>query len=91
MDYATYQSTAQPGSDFVATTGTLRFAPSLLAQSQTITVATTDDASDEADTETFGVNLAAATNATIVGYSNAGAARPGRVTIIDNDGPRPAP
>lgn len=62
VNYATSDSTAYAGSDYVATSGTLTFAPG--QTSQTITVAVTADGPPEAD-ENFLVTLSNAANAVI--------------------------
>jgi hypothetical protein len=68
--YATADGTATAGSDYRATSGTLTFAPG--QTSQTITVLVNGDRAGEAN-ETFFVNLASPTNATIAGGRGVGA------------------
>ena len=75
--YATANGTAVAGADYTATSGTVSFAPGELTK--TITVPISEDALDEAD-ETFSVNLATPTNATIADAQGLG-------TITDNDAP----
>jgi uncharacterized repeat protein (TIGR01451 family)/MYXO-CTERM domain-containing protein len=75
--YATASGTAVAGSDFVAASGTLTFAPG--STSQTVTVSITGDALDEVD-ETFTVALSAPVNATIADGTAVG-------TITDDDAP----
>ncbi len=77
LNYATSNGTAISGSDFIASTGTVTFAPGVT--SRTIAVAVRGDSLDEAD-ENFSVVLSAPTNATIADNT-------GIVTILDNDGP----
>jgi hypothetical protein len=62
VSYATANGTATAGSDFVATSGTLTFAPG--ETTRTILVRTLDDALSE-PAETFAVNLSNATGAVI--------------------------
>jgi hypothetical protein len=69
-------SGATEGSDFADATGTLNFAAG--ETSKTFNVATTNDALDEADTETFTATLAAPVNATLGTSSGTG-------SINDND------
>jgi len=76
VDYSMANGTAG-ATDYTAGTGTLTFAAGIT--SQTITVAISNDLLDELD-ETFTVNLASATNASIADASGLG-------TIVDNDGP----
>ena len=78
VNYATADGTASAGSDYVATSGTLTFAPG--QTSQTITVFVNGDRMDEPD-ETFLVKLSNPTNAAI-GRSQ------GTGTIV-NDDPHP--
>ena len=61
--YATADGTATAGSDYMAATGTLLFAPGEV--SQTIRVAILDDALDEADEESFAVTLSGPSGATL--------------------------
>ena len=74
--YATKDGTATAGSDYVAASGTLMFAPGEVTQ--TIRVAILDDAANEADEETFELTLARLVNATAADVSATG-------TIRDND------
>ena len=60
VDYATAGGTAEEGSDYIATSGTLAFAPGESAK--TITVATREDEVDE-ENETFTLNLSNAPTA----------------------------
>ena len=83
VDYATADGTAEAGSDYTTTSGTLTFAAG--DRTKTISVPVTDDTEVE-EAETFTVTLSDATNATIstVGRSGTG-------TIADNDGVQPPP
>ena len=63
VDYATANGTASAGSDFVATSGTLTFAPG--TTSQLISVTVNGDTTVEPD-ETFSINLSNATNASFI-------------------------
>ncbi len=76
VTYATADGTATAGSDYTATSGTLTFAPTVTAQ--TVTVLVTGDTSFEPN-ETFFVNLASPTNATIADGQGLG-------TITNDDG-----
>ncbi|MCB0033499.1 MAG: lamin tail domain-containing protein, partial [Anaerolineales bacterium] len=76
VDYATADDTATAGSDYVATADTLTFAAG--QTSQTITVETIGDITDEVD-ESFAVNLSNANQATIADATSV-------VTIIDDEG-----
>ncbi len=62
VGYATADGSATAGSDYVATSGTLTFAPGVTTQSISVTV--NGDTAIEPD-ETFSVNLGNPTNATI--------------------------
>ena len=62
VNYATVSGTASAGADFVASLGTLNFAPGVT--SQTVTVAILDDAVYEG-AETFAVTLSAPAGATL--------------------------
>ena len=75
VNYATSNATATAGSDYVATSGTLTFAPGVVTQTVTVTV--NGDTTVEPD-ETFLVTLSAPVNATI-------AAAQGTGTIINDD------
>jgi hypothetical protein len=75
VDYATIDGTATAGSDYLATSGTLTYAPG--ETSKTITVQVIGDRSAELN-ETFGVSLGNATGATIAGG-------PGIGTILDDE------
>jgi uncharacterized repeat protein (TIGR01451 family) len=75
VDYGTAAGTAAAGSDYVAQAGTLAFSPGVTTRS--ITVLVNGDALDE-DDETFFVDLANATNATIADGQ-------GQATILDDD------
>ena len=76
VSYATADGTATAGSDYMAATGTLLFAPGEV--SQTIRVAVLDDALHEADEEAFSLALSELRNATAADDSATG-------TIRDND------
>jgi len=78
VDFATADGTATAGSDYVATSGTVTFAPG--TTTQMITVMVNGDVIDESD-ETFFVNLSNAANATIGDNQGTG-------TITDDDGPQ---
>jgi probable HAF family extracellular repeat protein len=75
VQYATADGTATAGSDYLATNGTLTFAPG--QTSKTITVQVIGDRLAEPN-ETFGVNLTSPTNATLAGG-------PGIGTILDDE------
>ena len=75
VNYATANGTASAGSDYVATSGTLVFAPG--QTTGPITVLVIGDTRDEAD-ETFLVNLSDASGALVADSQ-------GAATIIDND------
>jgi len=77
VNYTTVDGPAKAGTDYVATAGTLTFAPG--QRTQNIVVPVNGDALVEAD-ETFRVNLSVPTNATIADASATG-------TIVDNDKP----
>ena len=77
VNFATVDGTAQAGADYIATAGTLTFAPG--ETSQSIEVVLVDDAAYEAD-ETFEVVLSSPSGATIVDDRAV-------VTIADDDGP----
>ncbi|MCA1615765.1 MAG: FG-GAP-like repeat-containing protein, partial [Acidobacteria bacterium] len=77
VSYATADGTAAAGSDYVAASGTLTFAPG--ETTKQITVLVNGDTVDE-QTETFNVNLSAPGNAAL------GAAQ-AVVSISDDDGP----
>ena len=76
VNYATANGTATAGSDFLATSGTLTFAPGVT--SQTINVPVIGDTVNEAN-ETFSVILSGPTNAFIAVASGLG-------TILNDDG-----
>ena len=76
VQYATSSGTATCGTDFTATSGTLTFEAN--APSKTVSVPTTDDASDE-EIETFTLTLSSPTNASLGDATATG-------TINDNDG-----
>ncbi|HET9317550.1 MAG TPA: Calx-beta domain-containing protein, partial [Vicinamibacteria bacterium] len=78
VSYATASGTAASGTDFVASSGTLAFAPG--ATTALASVQTVQDSIDEVD-ETFVVNLTSPTNVTVADGQ-------GTVFIDDNDGPR---
>jgi hypothetical protein len=75
VNYSTANGTATAGSDYVAKTGTLTFAPG--ETTKTITVAVLGDQMYEPN-ETFVVNLSGATNATITDGNGLG-------TIVNDD------
>jgi hypothetical protein len=75
VNWSTADGTAKAGSDYVAASGTLTFAPG--QTTQTILVPTRDDAFRER-TENFYVNLSSAIGATIVDGQ-------GVATVLDND------
>ena len=75
VDWTTADGTAEEGTDYAETTGTLTF--DALETEQTVTVPLLDDALDEAD-ETFTVALSNAVNATLDDAEATG-------TIADND------
>jgi Ca2+-binding RTX toxin-like protein len=75
VDFATQSGTAQAGSDFVATSGTLTFAPGVT--SQTIVVPIVGDTVVEG-TESFQIVLSNPVNATLSQTTST-------VTILDND------
>ena len=75
--FATSNGTATSGADYTAANGTLNFAAGVTTQ--TITVPILEDTLNEAN-ETFTVNLANPTNATIADGTGVG-------TITDNDAP----
>ena len=77
VSYATVDGTAAAGSDYTASSGTLRFEPGQTAQA--ITVATLDDGTSESD-ETFTVELSAPSGATVADGTATG-------TITDDDEP----
>lgn len=77
VNWSTSNATASAGSDYTAGSGTLTFAAG--ETSKTVTVSLLSDTTDE-DDETFNVNLAGATNATITDSA-------GVVTITDDDSP----
>jgi len=79
VNFATADGTATAGSDYVATSGTLTFAPGVT--SQTIPVAVNGDLVDESD-ESYFVNLSGAVNAAISGGAGTG-------TIVSDDAPLP--
>ena len=79
VDYATASGTATSGTDFTAASGTLTFTAG--TDSQTVSVSTTDDSTDEGD-ETFTLTLSGPTNATLADASGTG-------TINDNDSTAP--
>ncbi len=77
--YATANGTATAGSDYVAASGSVAFAPGQTSQSVSVTV--NGDSANEAD-ETFSLNLVGATNA-VVGDGQG-------IGTIANDDPLPA-
>jgi len=83
VDYATVDGTAVAGADYVATSGTLIFAPGVATQQVSVTLL--DDAAEELD-ETFGITLSNATGTPTPELSVASAA----ATIVDDDGVTPS-
>ena len=77
VNYATSNSSATAGLDYIASSGALSFAPEVVSQSVSITV--TGDILDEID-EIYRVNLSAAVDASIADGIGQG-------TIDDDDGP----
>ena len=77
VSYRTVDGTAEAGSDYTATSGTLRFEPG--ATAQVVAVPLLDDRTAEAD-EVFAVELSAPSGATIADGTATG-------TIIDDDLP----
>nr|WP_322714928.1 Calx-beta domain-containing protein [Nostoc sp. ChiSLP03a]MDZ8216167.1 Calx-beta domain-containing protein [Nostoc sp. ChiSLP03a] len=77
VKYTTADGTAIAGTDYIATNGTITFAPG--ETTKTISVQVLGDTIDEFD-ETFFLNLSDATNATIADNQGVG-------TIVDNDLP----
>jgi Tol biopolymer transport system component len=75
VDYATSDGTASAPADYAAASGTLQFAPG--DTSESVAVAVQGDVLDEAD-ETFTINLANPSNATIDDGAGLG-------TILDDD------
>jgi len=80
VNYQTGDGTATGGDDYVTASGTLTFSGA--TTTQTITVAINGDATDEAQDETFFVNLSNATNAAITDAQGQG-------TIVNDDAPVP--
>jgi len=78
VDFTTQDGTATAGADYDATTGTLTFAPG--ETSKSVVVRVLDDNVFEPFDETFRVQLANATNATIADESGTG-------TIADDEAP----
>ena len=76
VQYATANGTATAPADYTSTSGTLTFAPGVTTQ--TVTVAVLGDVLDEADGDTFFVNLSGASAATVSDSQ-------GRGTITDDD------
>lgn len=77
VNYATANNTASAGTDYVAASGTLTFAPG--QQSQPISITINGDTTFEPN-ESFDVNLSSAANATIADSQGVG-------TIVDDDPP----
>lgn len=75
VNYATADGTATAGSDYVARSGTLTFAPGTTSQGVAVTI--NGDTTVEPD-ETFSLNLSGASNATIARASATG-------TILNDD------
>lgn len=76
VDYTTTAGTALPGSDYLATSGTLTFNPG--ETSKPIPVTITGDIIDEGESEAFTVDLSNATNANLIDGQGLG-------VISDND------
>jgi hypothetical protein len=76
VDYTTTDDTAVSGSDYTAVSGTLTFTPGEISKSITVTVK--GDLIDEADSETFTVDLSGETNANLADGQGLG-------TILDDD------
>jgi hypothetical protein len=88
VSYATASGSATAGTDYVAASGTLTFAPG--TTSQTVTVTVNGDTVPEAN-ETFLVNLSSPTNATIADGQGQGTivnddAAPGSITVVSPNG-----
>src|SRR3954447_25123783 len=81
VNYATANGTAQAGSDYTATSGTLTFADN--ETSKKVTVPINNNTADEPD-ETFSLNLGSPTSGATLGTASA------TTTIVDDD-PTPAP
>lgn len=79
VNYTTADGTAKVGSDYISKSGTVTFAAGQTEQA--ITISLVDDALPES-TETFSVNLASPTNATLGTSTGTG-------TITDNDSTTP--
>jgi hypothetical protein len=79
VDYATADSTATAGNDYLAATGTLTFTPGVTEQTFSVTVL--NDTLDEIPTELVALSLSGATNATL------GAQNTADLQIADNDNP----
>ncbi|MFO0674822.1 MAG: Calx-beta domain-containing protein [Polyangiaceae bacterium] len=79
VDYATADVSATAGSDYVATTGTLTFAPGVTTQN--VVVQANGDVTSESN-ETFNVVLSNASNATLLDATGVG-------TITNDDGTLP--
>lgn len=77
-DYATHNSTAIAGSDYITTSGTLTFTPGITLTNFTVSIL--DDARDE-DSETVILTLSNASQA-VIGNNN-----PVTLTILDDDVP----
>jgi len=78
VSYATSNGTAVAGSDYIATSGTLTFAPGVT--SQTFSVPIVNDAIFEAN-ESLSLTLSNPVSATL------GSPNPATLTIVDNDAP----
>ncbi len=76
VNYATVDGTAKAGSDYLATSGTLTFAPGVV--SGNVSVSLQDDLAVEGS-ESLTVNMSSPTHATLGSPSSAG------LTILDND------
>jgi CSLREA domain-containing protein len=78
VNYTTSNETAQAGSDYISTTGTLTFTPGVIAQNFSVPIL--DDAIDEVD-ETLRLTLFNAANASV------GTPYTATLTIVDDDPP----
>jgi glucose/arabinose dehydrogenase len=76
VQYTTADNTASAGSDYIATSGTLTFAPGQVSQPVNVTI---NGDTDFESTEVFNVNLSNATNASIADNQGIG-------TITNDDG-----
>ena len=79
VDYATSDGTATAGTDYVASSSTLTFAPGITEQKIPVTVIN-DGVDEEEENETFTITLTGPNNASLDANS-------GTVTITDDDDP----